>query len=661
MIGCLSLILALAVEPSLYVAPNGNDQNVGSIASPLATLEEARNRARNLPKSAPIHVILRGGRYFQSKPLTLTKLDSGTTAAPVSWEAAPGESPVLSGGVILKGWTSTMINGRAAWSLRLPQVASGKWWFRSLYGLDGRRRVRVRAPRTGFYTVDSVEKRATDDDNWLNGRDRFFARPGDFGSAADALDSEVVVLTQWCDNHLPVTSFDPSTNFVTSSKFSVQNFAKGSRYWIENARWAMDQPGDWALNRKTGELLYLPLPGEDITKSTLVAPSTQQLLTLDGTQNVKFRGIQFQHAEWWFPDGFVGEGMHADQLWSIQQAASTAGGAVYGNSIANVSFDQCTFAHVGAYGIQILGPSQGVQIRRSRFFDLGAGGISIGERVGTKNLKDEEVSRDHVIADNVITGGGRIFTGTVAIFGGQLRRTQIVHNEISDFFYTGINLGWSWGFDGEAGRDNLIGWNRISNIGQNMLGDGACIYTLGVMPGTVIDNNVVSQSNGNYASRGIYLDDGSSEIVVRNNLSYDNRTANFFLWRSRNVKVYNNVFANGTDQQIELAGAIFNDGLPCLDFQRNVVFVNCGPLINNFDANTMKAIYQFRNNLIWAPGGGDVIPSSWKTVGWDAGSFQLDPLFRNPLIKDFRLRSNSPAFKKIGFLPIDWSTVGPRR
>lgn len=50
---------------------------------------------------------------------------------------------------------------------------------------------------------------------------------------------------------------------------------------------------------------------------------------------------------------------------------------------------------------------------------------------------------------------------------------------------------------------------------------------------------------------------------------------------------------------------------------------------------------------------------AWRQEGHDAGSIVTDPLFVDPYDYDFRLRSNSPALR-LGFRPIDVSTVGPR-
>lgn len=166
--------------------------------------------------------------------------------------------------------------------------------------------------------------------------------------------------------------------------------------------------------------------------------------------------------------------------------------------------------------------------------------------------------------------------------------------------------------------------------------------------------------NGNFASRGIYLDDGSSEITVRNNLSYRNKTANFFQWASKGNRIENNVFAFGETSQVELGGAVFNGGALAMNFERNIIIVTPGPFLNAFQPKDVKDIYKFDKNLLWNPDGKPAIPGNAKAVGWDANSLSVDPLFVNWEKFDFRLKPDSPALTKLGFVPVDWSKVGPR-
>jgi hypothetical protein len=94
----------------IWVSPKGNDQNNGSKELPLATPSAALRRARELRRLSDasvkdgIHIILKGGIYPLDEAIFVRPEDSGTVDSPTTIEAAPGERPVLSGGVNVSGW-----------------------------------------------------------------------------------------------------------------------------------------------------------------------------------------------------------------------------------------------------------------------------------------------------------------------------------------------------------------------------------------------------------------------------------------------------------------------------------------------------------------------------------------------------------------------------
>src|SRR6185312_11512609 len=81
-----------------YVAPNGNDSNAGTEASPFATLARAQQAMENSSIKA---TYVEGGTYHMSSSLTLTAADNGET-----WQYYPKtgvDSAVLDGGNSVSG------------------------------------------------------------------------------------------------------------------------------------------------------------------------------------------------------------------------------------------------------------------------------------------------------------------------------------------------------------------------------------------------------------------------------------------------------------------------------------------------------------------------------------------------------------------------------
>jgi hypothetical protein len=134
--------------------------------------------------------------------------------------------------------------------------------------------------------------------------------------------------------------------------------------------------------------------------------------------------------------------------------------------------------------------------------------------------------------------------GGVGIFAGYTEGTKILHNEITGLPYSGISVGWGWGeLDAGGGpqtptyympsrfdtptpaKNNRIEYNHIHHVMEKTL-DGAGIYTLGNMPGTIIRGNRIHdntnvEKEGRGPVCGIYLDEGSGFIDVTGNLVYN--------------------------------------------------------------------------------------------------------------------------------------------
>src|SRR5579859_3711185 len=99
-------LAASGPQADFFVAANGNDRNPGTELKPFATLERARDAVREIKAGhkGPITILIRGGKYYLSKPLVLGHEDSGTRYAPVLYASYPGEIPVLSGGERVSRW-----------------------------------------------------------------------------------------------------------------------------------------------------------------------------------------------------------------------------------------------------------------------------------------------------------------------------------------------------------------------------------------------------------------------------------------------------------------------------------------------------------------------------------------------------------------------------
>ncbi len=154
-----------AAEPVIfYVATDGNDAWSGRLPAPnaektdgpFATLTRARDAIRGLKTAgalaAPVTVQIREGTYYLTEPVVLGPQDSGTKEAPIAYTAYPNEKPVLCGGRTITGWKPEQ---DGMYSVVLPDVKEGRWYFRQLFA-DGERQVRARCPN--FDPADPYRK-----------------------------------------------------------------------------------------------------------------------------------------------------------------------------------------------------------------------------------------------------------------------------------------------------------------------------------------------------------------------------------------------------------------------------------------------------------------------------------------------------------------------
>jgi len=301
------LPLACARAATFYVAPDGDDNAAGtSKTKAFASLPRARDAVLALKKAGrlarPVTVHLRGGVHTIAEPVVFTPEDSGTEAAPIVYTALEGERPVLHGDRRITGWKPAD-DKPGAWVAEAPWLKGRKLAFRQLY-VNGTARRRARTPKEGFLRVAGFPEGTCKTVNYHTDCQSFEFKPGDIDPAWTNLDDvEVIVYHFWTDSHLPIQSIDPKTHIVTfkhkAGKVFTDDFTtKGARYVAEHVFEALDQPGEWYLNRKTGRLYYIPMPGEDMAKAEVVAA-------------VKFNGLAWST---WQKGGKDRHSVYADPL-----------------------------------------------------------------------------------------------------------------------------------------------------------------------------------------------------------------------------------------------------------------------------------------------------------------------------------------------------------
>jgi hypothetical protein len=629
---------------------------------PFATLERAQQAVRalkaRLEKPREIRVLIRSGVYRLPRSWVFGPEDSGSAEGPIVYEAYPGEQPVISGAVVVSGWQP--VEGSPLWRAPLPDLPGGKTEFRQLF-VNGRRATVARSPNEGqtFRTAGPGKPYRMTDEARRDPETKisFYFQGEDLKDWPDRDQAVVVVYHSWTTSRHRIAALDLDKRLVrlaNPSTWPMGWWEKNQRYYVEGIREALDAPGEWYLDRQKGEVLYWPRQGEDLATAVVDAPVLEELVRVEGdpaaarpVSYLQFRGLSFQHTDWVMPETGPVDG---------QAAAFLTTAALHFLGARHCQLIACEVAHTGGYGLWFSRGTKHCRLEQCHFHDLGAGAVRIGEN----NLPENpELQAEHNEVFNCfLHEGGKVYHAGVGVLIGRSSFNRVAHCEICDFLYTGISVGWSWGYAPSSAHHNLIEYNHLHHLGWGQLSDMGGVYTLGISPGTVVRQNVIHDVLAySYGGWGLYTDEGSSHIVLEKNIVYRVKDGAFHQHYGRENIVRNNVLAySATYGQVRRSR---EESHLSFILERNIFLSRGVPMLGG---NWSNGQFRLERNLYWDEAGPPKFPGNldlagWQAKGFDQGSLVADPRFVDPAAGDFRLRHDSPAWQ-LGFEPIDTESVG---
>ncbi|TDD35218.1 right-handed parallel beta-helix repeat-containing protein [Nonomuraea terrae] len=486
----------------LHVAPSGDDSWPGTIERPLATLERAREAAREVSGGAVVN--LRGGLHVLDRPFELTEADSGTV-----YQAYGGEEAVISGGRRITGWRER----DGVWLAEVGDLETRQ------LTVDGRRASRAARDGLPGTAVQTETGYVTDAPlGWRSPGDVEFVYRGVY---------------PWTEARLPVASVSDEGGSITMAQpgfglamnlydYSWQGMparGPGLPTRIENDASFLTEPGTFVLDRsRPGDhvLLYLPRPGEDPARTHVVAPVLETLVRVTGARDVAFRQLVFADATWlrpgrpagfphyhgngFYEGGDVEKAMLDDGFVTYPASSVTIPACVTFEDTTGAVVEGCRFTRLGASGLGITG-GEGLTVRGCGFDTLSAGAIVVSG------------SRETTVEDNRIREVGLEFSGSPGISVTGTHGCVIARNEVADVPHCGIVAG--------PGRGTRILRNLTSNT-MKALADGGGVYLSGpqgdsAADGAVVRGNVIRDTLTPY-NFGLYTDYGASWVTLEENV-----------------------------------------------------------------------------------------------------------------------------------------------
>ncbi|MBT4521318.1 MAG: right-handed parallel beta-helix repeat-containing protein [Halieaceae bacterium] len=444
---------AFMLEPApitaIYVSPDGDDANDGSLATPLKTFEGARNKVRILiDGTSDITVYFRAGTYVFDQTVTLGTQDSGSASQSITYAAYPGETPVFTSLVQVTGWTPHSGN------LMVADLPSGITHIRYLHDEN---ESWLKQSSTAYFRPDIVAScGGAECEHWEPGaqvRKTYTIYPATFSMPDTSKAAQYDLrchMTAWNAQVLPVTSIDTNTrtiNVGTPSHYSLVDGIDDLRTecWILNSLDGIDVAGEWAS--LDGKVYFWPVSGT----GDIYAPALKELIRIDaggdgntwsGTpvQYIHFEGITFTGTDYRISESTDVMAQHDWQMVDVPE------GMLRFRNAENSSVKNCTFTKGGADAVRLDRYAQNIVIDNNTFSYLGKGAVLASGRGPGYG----DVNKGNTITSNHFKQTSRIKWDAAAVHLDQSSSNLIKQNYFENIPLSAI----------------VISGNRESNIAE---------------------------------------------------------------------------------------------------------------------------------------------------------------------------------------------------
>ncbi len=642
----------------IYLAPNGKDTGDGSAEQPLATLQKARDAARELRGKLRgrgyVEILLAPGEYKITQTLELDAKDGGALGAPIVYRAQKPGTAILYGGTRLTGFAPVT---DAAILERLLAEARGKVLQIDLkargitdYGalavrgfgqapspptlelyVNQQPQTLARWPNAGFVKPTKL----VESGNKAQGKPSVFGYDDERHARwTKAKDAWIFGYFKWlwADATAKIGKIDTTAKTITTAEGydygGGMSMEQGIIYYAFNLLEEIDRPGEWYLDRDSG-ILYLYPPG-DLTKATVeLSLLSQPMISATNLANVRFEGIVFDLAR---GDGIV-----------LRDSKDCA-------------FTGCTVKRMAGNGIRILGGFRNTL--------LSCDVHTIGRRATEVIGGDRETLTPggHVVANCRIHNFGRIdrtYTPGIQLEGVGHR---VAHNLFFDCPSSVMRI---------EGNDHLIEYNEVHDAVLESDDQGAMeLFANPTYRGVVFRHNSFARigippgQQMAHGQAGIRFDDAISGMLVYGNVFYRAANGKFGgvqMNSGRDNIMDNNLFVECAQG---ISGGYYSTNNVWKQLRagekREGVFTNELYLKRYPKIATMldePAVNHVWRNVFYKCGR-DFSGNRAALEELANGVFESDPGFVDAAKGDLRLKPGAPLLETIGFRPIPIDEIG---
>lgn len=503
---------AAATQATFYVSPNGSDSNSGlSSGSAFATIDRARQEVRtiNSNMTGDIVVNIAAGDYFVSNTIVFDQADKGTNGFKITYVASggPGTANLIGGKKVTGSWTLVNRTSPAVPAdADQPAAADGKVYKINVASLLGSNRdinslfvggERVTMARTPNKVPDPrfPAHNGPYATTQSGGLSSFVYRAGEIDATSlqglrnavtrNDLDAQFYVWERgakdWATSTIPIGSINETTRTIAAKTvpghdelnrphWAIGGPASccGARYFLQGNLGFLDSPGEYYLNKTSGDLYYYPQSASDLTQKQIVLPTVETVIELKGSSrtnqvsNLVFDGLEVGATN--FPS-YYSTGWNAfDDMSPLGRFCPESAGSAMPSycefteqpqfkvgaiTVRNATNIEITRAHInnaGMFGVGIFDGADHITVKNSLIENIGHSGVLIEGGYPLLNGDDQGngYTNNNTVTNSVVRNVGRYVGYATGVSVKNSGYNTVSHLEIYGSPRSLLNLTMGW-------------------------------------------------------------------------------------------------------------------------------------------------------------------------------------------------------------------------